>query len=113
MGLRRGVRVDVHVPAAPDVPPDHRCPEQHQQPGHDDLRHGPESRRQLQVEHDDQADNHTDRHGMAGAPNQAQPGGAPEPAARTTCQGRDGRKMVRLKGMAESQQTTDGQNRYN
>jgi hypothetical protein len=47
------------------------------------------------------------------APDQPQPGRAPQPGPRSCRKRRDGRKMVWLKGMAEAQEATDSQNRYN
>jgi len=46
-------------------------------------------------------------------PQMSPAGRAPQPGGRSRGQCRDGRKVVWLKGMPESQQATDGQNRYN
>jgi len=107
------VGVRVHVPAAPHVAPDHDGAEQDQQTGHQQLGRGPEAGRQLYPQHDDQQGEDPDGHRMAESPHQPQAGGAPEPCRGTGRKRGNGRKMVRLKGMAEAQEAPDGQSGYN
>ena len=114
MAAGRGLMaVKVHVPTPPEIPPDHHTPQQHQKRGDQQLRGGPEPLRHLDPEGDYEDDDESHSSGMAQAPDQTQPSGSPHPGAGPGGQGRDGRKMVWLKGMAQAQQATYGENGYN
>jgi hypothetical protein len=109
-----GVGVLVHVPAAADMAPDHHTAQQHQECGHEQLRGRPQGLGELDAQGDHEQGHSANRNCMPQAPEQTQSGRRPHPlGAGSRGERRDGRKMVWLKGMAEAQQATDGENGYN
>ena len=103
----------MHVPVTAQVPPDHARPKQDKQSGDQELGTRPERIGQSHAAEDDQKRDDADRRRVTQAPDQAQPGSAPELGPGPGGEGRNGRKMIRLKGMPETQQAPDGQNGYN
>ena len=105
--------MSMHVPTPADVAPDHHRTEEHEQRRNHQLGGRPQSLGHPNPKDDYEEDENAYRGGVSQSPDQPEAGCSPQAGSWPCSECRDGRKMVWLKGMAQPQQATHGQNGYN